>query len=314
MTAPLLQAPLLQAERLTRWYDQHCAVREVSFALRKGQVLGFLGPNGAGKSTTMQMLAGVLAPSAGRITVGDHDLLDAPEAAKALIGYLPEQPPVYPELTVDEYLDFCAALRRVPRKQVQARRDEAKARCGLDAQGRRIIGNLSKGYQQRVGIAQAIVHSPAIVILDEPTVGLDPIQIREIRALITELGREHAVILSTHILPEVQSVCTDVQVIHRGKLVFADTVAALSARAAGGALLIELRTPPDLAALAALGGATAVDDLGAGRFRLRGAPDPVAVAAAAVAGGWGLAELARERSTLEQMFVELTSTDEAEAA
>src|SRR5688572_12853864 len=223
-----LPAPLLQAEGLTRWYDQNCAVREVSFALRKGQVLGFLGPNGAGKSTTMQMLAGVLAPSAGRITVGDHDLLDAPEAAKAMIGYLPEQPPVYPELTVDEYLDFCARLRRVPRAQVRAKRDEAKARCGLEAQGRRIIGNLSKGFQQRVGIAQAIVHQPSIVILDEPTVGLDPIQIREIRALITELGREHAVILSTHILPEVQSVCTDVQVIHRGQLVYADTLAALA--------------------------------------------------------------------------------------
>ena len=310
MTAPPLQAPLLQAEHLTRWYDQHCAVRDVSFTLRKGQVLGFLGPNGAGKSTTMQMLAGVLAPSAGRITVGEYDLLDQPEAAKSLIGYLPEQPPVYPELNVDEYLDFCAALRRVPRKQVRVRRDDAKTRCGLEAHGRRIIGNLSKGFQQRVGIAQAIVHQPAIVILDEPTVGLDPIQIREIRALISELGREHAVILSTHILPEVQSVCTDVQVIHRGALVFADTVAALATRAGGGALLIELRNPPPADALAALAGATGVDALGAGRFRLLGQPDAVAVASAAVHGGWGLAELGRERSTLEQLFVELTSSDE----
>jgi len=311
---PQTQAPLLHAEQLTRWYDQHCAVRAVSFELRKGQVLGFLGPNGAGKSTTMQMLAGVLAPSAGRITVGAHDLLDEPEAAKALIGYLPEQPPVYPELTVDEYLDFCARLRRVPRAAVKAARDSAKSRCGLEVHGRRIIGNLSKGFQQRVGIAQAIVHSPAIVILDEPTVGLDPIQIREIRALITELGREHAVILSTHILPEVQSVCTDVQVIHRGALVFADTVAALAGRAAGGALLIELRLPPEPAVLATIAGASGVDVLGGGRFRLRGQADPAAVAAAAVAGGWGLVELGRERSTLEQLFVELTAGDEPGAA
>src|SRR5688572_1192502 len=216
-----LPAPLLQAEGLTRWYDDHCAVRKVSFALRKGQVLGFLGPNGAGKSTTMQMLAGVLAPSAGRITVGRHDLIDEPEAAKAMIGYLPEQPPLYPELTVHEHPDFRAALRRVPRAKLRAAREQAKARCGLGPQGARIIGNLSKGFQQRVGIAQAIVHSPAIVILDEPTVGLDPIQIREIRALIGELKAEHAVILSTHILAEVQSVCTDVQIIRRGELVFA---------------------------------------------------------------------------------------------
>jgi ABC-2 type transport system ATP-binding protein len=309
----MTDAPLLQAEGLTRWYDQNCAVREVSFALRKGQVLGFLGPNGAGKSTTMQMLAGVLAPSAGRITVGAHDLLDAPEAAKAMIGYLPEQPPVYPELTVDEYLDFCARLRRVPRAIVRAKRDEAKARCGLEAQGRRIIGNLSKGFQQRVGIAQAIVHQPSIVILDEPTVGLDPIQIREIRALIVELRQEHAVILSTHILPEVQSVCTDVQVIHRGQLVYADSLAALATRAAGGALLIELREAPALDALAALAGVTGVDALGGGRFRLLGQADPAAVASAAVAGGWGLTELGRERSTLEQLFVELTSSDERAA-
>ena len=308
-TAPAEPA-LLIAEGLTRDYGAHRAVRNVSFELRPGQVLGFLGPNGAGKSTTMQMLAGTLAPSGGRVRIGGHDLLESPEAAKALVGYLPEQPPLYTELTVDEYLDFCARLRGVARGAVVAARDAAKARCGLADAGRRVIGNLSKGYQQRVGIAQAIVHSPKLVILDEPTVGLDPIQIREIRALISELGRQHAVILSTHILAEVQSVCTDVQIIRRGELVFAGSLAALDARAGASALTVVLTTPPAVAALAALPGVTAVTELGAGRFRLDGAIDPTAVAAAAVGGGWGLTELAPLRRSLEQVFVDLTTVDE----
>jgi len=302
---------LIKAERLSRRYGTRLAVREVSFEVRRGQVLGFLGPNGAGKSTTMQMLAGALAPSAGRVTIGGHDLLDEPEAAKALVGFLPELPPLYPELTVDEFLDFCARLHRVPRAATRAAREAAKSRCGLGEMGRRTIATLSKGFQQRVGIAQAIVHSPAVVILDEPTVGLDPIQIREIRALIAELGREHAVILSTHILPEVQSVCSDVQIIHRGELVFADSLAAFAGRATGATLLVELRAAPDPAALAALPGVAAVEGLGAGRFRLRGALDAPTVAGAAVAAGWGLVELGVERRSLEQLFVELTTTDDA---
>jgi ABC-2 type transport system ATP-binding protein len=175
---------------------------------------------------------------------------------------------------------------------------------------RRVIGALSKGYRQRVGIAQAIVHNPAVLILDEPTVGLDPIQIREIRALIADLGREHAVILSTHILAEVQSVCSHVQIIRTGELVFAGPLAALDARAGAVALGVTLRQAPDQAALAALPGVTAVAVLGAGRFRLEGAVDPAAVAVAAVAGGWGLTELAPQRATLEQVFVELTAADE----
>jgi ABC-2 type transport system ATP-binding protein len=312
MTAETATPPdaLLIAEGLVRDYGQHRAVRGVSFAVRQGEVLGFLGPNGAGKSTTMQMLAGTLAPSGGRVTIGGHDLLEAPEAAKALVGYLPEQPPLYTELTVDEYLDFCARLRGVPRAAVAAARDSAKARCGLADAGRRVIGNLSKGYQQRVGIAQALVHSPKVVILDEPTVGLDPIQIREIRALIGELGREHAMILSTHILAEVQSVCSHVQIIRHGELVFAGSLAALDARAGAAALAVALRAPPDPAALAALPGVSAVAALGAGRFRLEGTVDPAAVAAAAVAGGWGLTELAPQRLSLEQVFVDLTTADE----
>ncbi len=300
---------LISVEHLYRYYGATCAVRDVNFELRKGEVLGFLGPNGAGKSTTMQILSGNLAPSAGRVMINGIDLLDQPKRAKAELGYLPEQPPLYRELTVDEYLWFCARLNRIPRQRRRAAVATAKQRCGLSEVGARLIGNLSKGYQQRVGIAQAIIHTPKVVILDEPTVGLDPIQIREIRALIRELGQEHGIILSTHILPEVQAVCTHVQIIHQGTLVFADSIAGLDARMQGAKLLVGLRHPPPLAALQDLPGVTEVETLDDGRLRLHYAPDKnpaEALAAKATMSGWGLYELSPERMSLEQIFVELT--------
>jgi ABC-2 type transport system ATP-binding protein len=305
---------LVRVQDLYRYYDRHCAVQNLNFELRKGEILGLLGPNGAGKTSTMQMLSGNLAPSAGQIFINGVDLLDEPKRAKRAIGYLPEQPPLYPDLTVDEFLDYCADLHRLPKGQRRPARNAAKERCGLKDSGRRLIGNLSKGYQQRVGIAQAIIHAPAVVILDEPTVGLDPIQIREIRGLIAELGREHAVILSTHILPEVQSVCSRVQIIHRGRLVFSDSLAGLSARMGVTSLLLSCRKPPDTAALQAIPGVQAVEQLAEGRLRVGFPPqqDPAeAIAAEAVKRGWGLKELTPEHKTLEQIFVELTTADEA---
>ncbi|MDD5391500.1 MAG: ABC transporter ATP-binding protein [Thiothrix sp.] len=218
------QELLVVASGLSRYYSDHCAVDNLEVQLRKGEVLGLLGPNGAGKSTTMQMLTGNLAPTMGEILINGIDLLDEPRKAKQQIGYLPEQPPVYRDLTVGEYLHYCARLRNVPVKERKAAVDRATERCGLESVGKRLIGNLSKGFRQRVGIAQAILHNPAVVILDEPTVGLDPIQIREIRRLIRELGQEHGIILSTHILPEVQAVCDRVQILNRGKTVFNDTL------------------------------------------------------------------------------------------
>jgi len=218
------QDRLISAMGLSRYYSDHCAVNNVDVVLHKGEVLGLLGPNGAGKSTTMQMLTGNLSPSVGEIQINGIDLLDEPRKAKQQIGYLPEQPPVYRDLTATEYLDYCARLRDVPASQRKEAVARASERCGLQDVGKRLIGNLSKGYRQRVGIAQAILHNPAVVILDEPTVGLDPIQIREIRRLIRELGKEHGIILSTHILPEVQAVCDRVQILNRGKTVFNDTL------------------------------------------------------------------------------------------
>ncbi len=306
---------LLRAEGLYRWYGERCAVADLSLELARGEVLGLLGPNGAGKTTTLHMLTGNLAPGAGRVTVAGHDLLDDPRAAKAAIGYLPEQPPLYRELTVGEYLRYCARLNRIPRAEVPAAVRRAMARCGLEGMERRLIGNLSKGYQQRVGIAQAIIHNPAVVVLDEPTVGLDPIQIREIRELVRELGREHAVILSTHILPEVQMVCSRVEIIHQGRIVWSAALDELERELAADALVVGLGHPPAPEALAAVPGVTAVEPLGAGRFRLRHAPgaSPAeAVAEAAVRGGWGLVELTPERRTLEQVFVELTTGEAAQ--
>lgn len=194
---------LISAKHLSRRFGALLAVDDVSFELRRGEVLGFLGPNGAGKTTTMELLTGNLAPGAGHVEINGTAMADEPKRARALLGYLPEKPPLYPELTVDEYLDFCARLHRVAKRERSKAIARTRERCGLQDTGKRLLGNLSKGYQQRVGIAQAILHTPEVVILDEPTVGLDPIQIRHIRQLIAEIGADHSVILSTHILPEV---------------------------------------------------------------------------------------------------------------
>ena len=302
---------LVDAEHLYRYYGPTCAVYDVSFQLAKGDVLGFLGPNGAGKSSSMQMLTGNLAPSAGKIRVHGIDLLDEPKRAKRELGYLPEQPPLYREHTVDEFLIYCGRLHRVPGSRLRQALDSAKERCGLGAVGKRLIGNLSKGYQQRVGIAQAILHNPAVVVLDEPTVGLDPIQIREIRHLIRELGNDHGIILSTHILPEVQGVCNRVQIINRGRLVFSDTMAGLEQHLHSQHLIVRLRTPPPPDALTQLPGIVGAELLDDGRLRLRyeGGSPATLIAETAVARGWGVEELIPERRTLEQIFVELTMQD-----
>ena len=302
---------LVHAEHLTRYYGRTLAVDDVSFDLAKGDVLGFLGPNGAGKTTTMQLITGNLAPSAGRIDVHGIDLLDEPKRAKREIGYLPEQPPVYRELTVEEYLRYCARLNRIARGHIGKAIGTALERCGLNEVSHRLIGNLSKGYQQRVGIAQAIIHTPAVVILDEPTVGLDPIQIREIRALIRELGKEHGIILSTHILPEVQAVCNRVQIIHQGRLVFSDSIVGLEQQLKATSLIAAFHAAPDMDALAKVPGVSRVEALPGGRVRVHFTEQNPAEAliAQAVTGGWRLHELSPERRTLEQIFIELTCSE-----
>lgn len=303
---------LLSVKHLSRFYGPLSAVNNISFHLNKGEVLGFLGPNGAGKSTTMQVITGNLAPSHGQIDICGFDLLDSAKQAKANIGYLPEQPPLYREFTVDEYLSFCTQLNRIEKTKQKPALERAKERCGLTEVGSRLINNLSKGYQQRVGIAQAIIHSPEIVILDEPTVGLDPIQIKEIRTLIRELAQDHGVILSTHILPEVQMTCDRVQIINHGQLVYSDDINQLHQRMRSNSLILGLNNPPAETALNALDDINEVEVLSKTRFRLSHALEnsPAEnIAQIAADKKWGLFEIRPEQKTLEQVFVELTSGD-----
>ena len=218
---------LIQAHHLHRYYGKHHAVDDVSINLFKGEVLGLLGPNGAGKSTTMKMLTGNIAPSSGSISIANINLLENAVAAKQQLGYLPETPPLYKDMRVSEFLSYCARLHDIPKAKVKHAVDKVLQQCGLEAMQQRLIANLSKGYQQRVGIAQAIIHEPEVIILDEPTVGLDPLQIQEIRKLISQLAQAHSVILSTHILQEVEAVCDRVHIMSAGKTVFVDTMEKL---------------------------------------------------------------------------------------
>lgn len=305
---------LIKVEHLSRRYGDTLAVKNLSFEVKRGEVLGFLGPNGAGKSTTMQMITGNLAPTAGAVTINGIDMLEKPKEAKRALGFLPEQPPLYRELTVDEYLVYCARLNRIDKGQIASAVDYAKQRCGLTHMSKRLINNLSKGYQQRVGIAQAIIHSPDVVILDEPTVGLDPIQIREIRQLIRDIGTEHSVILSTHILPEVQATCDRVQIINQGELVLSDDIDGLTRRMQSSSLIVALRQPPAIDALSGITGITEVEELDGGRLRVSHSPESnpaEEIVKQAVAAGWGLYELTPERLSLEDVFVNITTTDHA---
>ncbi len=304
---------LIKATKLSRHYGSIRAVDNVSFSLQKGEVLGFLGPNGAGKSTTMQMLCGALAPTRGSIKINGIDLLEQPLEAKKIIGFLPEKPPLYRELTVDEYLRYCAQLHRIDKKDRGKALDKTKQRCGLSKVGSRLIGNLSKGFQQRVGIAQAIIHSPQLVILDEPTVGLDPIQIREIRQLIRELGEVHGVILSTHILPEVQMTCNRVQIISRGKLVFSDSIDNLNQNTNATSLMLACKDSSAVTEIEEIPGVTKIDTLAANRYRVHfvaGQSPADQIVKLSVAKNWGLMELTPESHNLEQVFLELTSTED----
>ena len=220
---------MIEVSHLTKQYGNHLAVDDVSFAVADGQICGLLGPNGAGKSTIMNILTGYLSATSGQVTVAGHPLPEEADAAKACVGYLPEQPPLYPEMTVQEYLTFAAELKGVKKAELKEQVCRAARRTGLETVLPRLIRSLSKGYKQRVGIAQALLGSPRLIILDEPTVGLDPAQVIEIRKLIRELGRAHTVILSSHILSEVQAVCQQILILSKGHLAAAGSLEELTA-------------------------------------------------------------------------------------
>ena len=228
---------MIRAESLTKHFGRIDAVKGIDFHIEKGEIIGFLGPNGAGKSTTMNMITGYLAPSSGRVLIDGVDMVESPEEAKRRIGYLPEQPPLYLDLTVDEYLNFAAEFKKTPRAGRKADLEGIRELVKIDDVRGRVIKNLSKGYRQRVGLAQALIGNPAILILDEPTAGLDPKQIIEIRELIRELGEEHTVVLSSHILPEISATCRRILIIDKGSIVASDTPENLSRRVSGAARL-----------------------------------------------------------------------------
>jgi len=302
---------LITAEKLNHHYGSFHAVQDLSLELKRGEILGLLGPNGAGKTTSMRILSGNIVPSSGSVLLKGVDLQQQPQAAKAALGYLPEQPPLYRDMTIVEYLEFCARLHQIHRSEITQATDEAMVRCGLKSMGKRLIGNLSKGYQQRVGIAQAIIHKPAIIILDEPTSGLDPNQIMEIRKLIRELGNEHGVILSTHILPEVQSICSRVLVLNQGCIAFSDSISNME-MTTPSSLLFRLEHAPDLDEVRLLLGISSAEAISDGRIRvMMEANTPLAeISGQLVAKGWGLKEFIPERHTLEQVFTRLTAEED----
>jgi ABC-2 type transport system ATP-binding protein len=237
---------VIEATDLVKRYGPHIAVDHANFKIEKGEIVGFLGPNGAGKSTTMNILTGYLSSSEGRITVDGLDILDYPLEVKRKIGYLPENPPLYPDMTVKEYLFFTGEIKGVPKKEIRGRMQEVMEITGVVDVEKRLIKNLSKGYKQRVGLAQTLIANPEILILDEPTAGLDPKQILEIRDLITSLGKDHTIILSSHILPEVSAVCKRVLIINRGVIVADDTPENLAKRLLGGShIILRLDAPQD---------------------------------------------------------------------
>jgi ABC-2 type transport system ATP-binding protein len=310
---------MIEVENLGKTYVTEPVVRDLSFFVPEGQVLGFLGPNGAGKTTVMRMLTAFLPPTTGRVVVAGVDLDQDPVGLRRNVGYLPENVPLYPELRVEEYLRFRADVEGVPRAEVAARVDDVIARCLIADVRRQVVGTLSKGYRQRVGLAGALIHRPKVLILDEPTVGLDPNQIIKVRELITELGREHTVLLSTHILPEVEQVCERVFIIDRGRIVADGAPDALRSRLVGNpSLAVELAGGGEAAAaaLAALPGVVGVEAKGEGRFHLEhgaGSDPREAVFRLAVERGWVLLEMSPQRATLEDVFVRLTTHEDTVA-
>lgn len=304
---------LMEVESLSRYYGKYCVVKDLNFQLKKGQVLGFLGINGAGKTTTMQMLTGNLAPSAGKIRINGFDLSQQPRQAKQHLGYLPDVPPLYKELTVKEFLHYCAQLHRIPKKNIKSAVLETQTRCGLTKVTEKLIANLSKGYQQRVGIAQAILHRPECIILDEPTVGLDPVQIKDIRDLIKQLGGEQGVILSSHVLPEIQQVCTDVQIIHQGELVFKETVSALNKRMESASIRLTTGFPLEIDKLMTIEAVTKIESQGENQYLIQhqSETNPLeSLTEVIISNGWGLKEIAPQKRSLEDVFMALTDTFE----
>jgi len=310
---------MIRVENLTKRYAGEAAIRDLNFEVGKGEVMGFLGPNGAGKTTTMRILAGFMPATSGRASIAGFDIFEQSLQARTRLGYMPENVPLYSDMRVTEYLEYRAALKGVPHRRIAERVGDVKELCGVKDVERKIIGALSKGYRQRVGLADALLHEPDLLILDEPTIGLDPNQIPQVRELIKNLGRQHTILLSTHILPEVEMTCSRVIIIHKGRIEACDTPENLlgKLRQAGGVVL-EAKVGKD-------NGAEELKKISAVRdvmtdvdgewnvFSLRvesGSDVREEVFRLATARHWTVRELTQRRATLEDVFVEITHADE----
>lgn len=300
----------VEVEAATRVYQDRKVVNALSLKLERGKTLGLLGANGAGKTTTMKMIAGHLMPTAGAIRICGIDITRQPTEAKALIGYLPEHRPLYKELTVDEHLDIAARFHKLSSHRRKQSITFVKERCGLTEVGQRVIEQLSNGYQQRVGIAQAIVHAPMVVILDEPTVGLDPIQIRQVRSLMHEIAQDASVIFSTHLLPEVEMICDDVHILDQGQTVYEADIHTLQHHMQTRSLVAGLKRPTNLQALYQLPNVLGVHqkDERTVVIQYQHASPAEALVTMAVQQDWGLFLLNEQQSTLEDVFIQLAQT------
>lgn len=301
---------MIQVERLSKRYGAIRAIESLNFTVDRGEIVGFLGPNGAGKTTTMRILTTFLTPSSGRARLAGYDVLDDPLKVRRAVGYLPESVPLYPEMRTREFLRFRVKLKEVPWRKRRAAIDRVIDRCGLQDVADRILGNLSRGYRQRVGLADALIHDPDILILDEPTAGLDPIQIREVRSLIRELGEHHTILLSTHIMPEVEAICGRVIIVAAGRIALDDSLRNLQigraieieARGPADALRRLLESAPGVLRVTHLG---AIDEISSFVLQTDGGSDlRESLAHRIVQNGYGLRRLDQARSTLEERFVQ----------
>jgi ABC-2 type transport system ATP-binding protein len=309
---------MIEVSGLTKIYGGLTAIDDVSFTVGKGEILGFLGPNGAGKTTTMRILSGSLGATKGSASLAGFEVHDKPREVKKRLGYMPEFPPLYLGMTVQSYLVFAASIKGVKRAKRREAVDRVVEMCGLSKSRKRIIGQLSKGYRQRVGLAQALVHEPEILVLDEPTSGLDPAQISDVRSVIKDLGGDHTVILSTHILPEVTMTCDRVVIIDRGHIIAQDSEQGLAQKVLAQRCLVVDVARPDEACVGAMGAVDGVQGVefedGAYRLLVGDADPREQVARTVVDGGWGLLEQKLESASLEEIYLKLVGASSGPAA
>ena len=304
-----MEHSILKIEHLSHRYSSAWAIRNINIAIDQKGIVGLLGSNGAGKSTTMNIICGVLNQTEGKVIIDGIDIKEEPERAKRLIGFLPQTPPLYMDLTVDEYLIHCSYLRLIEKDKIKSAVQAAKERCGISHFSNRLIKNLSGGYRQRVGIAQAIIHRPKLVVLDEPTNGLDPNQIVEVRTLIREIAEERTVIFSSHILSEIQMLCKDITMIEDGKIVFADSMDAFNNYVEPHSLLLHIGNPPSDEEFLKINGVTKVDTLNERQFRLffNGNQEITqTIIEYSVKNGWQLKEISLEKSSIDEVFAQLS--------